>query len=111
MNREREREMIEQQEPQPGMDWFYRCWNAGSGVSEGLTLRDRLHARAIAIEAGDRVTAQLLRAAADQLGAERAALAEARQLIFRLQTNAACCRTSPAATTRDGEAPFEPEAL
>lgn len=77
MNREREREMIEQQEPQPGMDWFHRCWNAGSGVSEGLTLRDRLHARAIAIEAGDRVTAQLLRAAADQLGAERAALAEA----------------------------------
>ena len=77
MNRSREQEMIEQQEPQPGMAWFHRQWNAGSGVSEGLTLRERLHARAIAIEAGDRVTAQLLRAAADQLGAERAALAEA----------------------------------
>lgn len=77
MNREREREIMEQDEPQPGMDRFYRAWNAANGIAEGMTLRDRLHARARAIEAGDRVTAQLLRAAADQLGAERAALAEA----------------------------------
>jgi cell division septum initiation protein DivIVA len=37
--------------------------------------------------------------------------AEARQVIFRLQTNAACCRSSPDATTRDGEEPFISEAL
>ena len=77
MNRERERERIDQQEPQPGMSWFDRQWNAGAGVAEGLTLRERLLQRARAIEAGDRVTAALLRAASDQLGAERAALAEA----------------------------------
>ena len=41
----------------------------------------------------------------------RAELREARQIIYRLQTNAACCRSSPDATTRDGEAPFIPEAL
>ena len=77
MNRERERERIEQQDPQPGMSWHDRQWNAGAGVAEGLTLRERLLQRARAIEAGDRVTAALLRAASDQLGAERAALAEA----------------------------------
>lgn len=52
-----------------------------------------------------------LREAADEIERLRAELCEARQLIFRLQTFAACCRTSPAATTRDGEEPFEPEAL
>ena len=77
MNRDRERERIEQQDPQPGMSWHDRQWNAGAGVAEGLTLRERLLQRARAIEAGDRVTAALLRAASDQLGAERAALAEA----------------------------------
>lgn len=49
--------------------------------------------------------------AADEIERLRAELADARQIIFRLQTFAACCRTSPAATTRDGEAPHEPEAL
>lgn len=49
--------------------------------------------------------------AADEIERLRAELCEARQVIFRLQTNAACCRTSPAATTRDGEATFIPEAL
>jgi hypothetical protein len=77
MNREREREVLEANEPQPGLDRFYREWNAGNGIAEGLTLRERLLARARAIEAGDRVTAALLRSASDQLGAERAALAEA----------------------------------
>jgi uncharacterized coiled-coil DUF342 family protein len=52
----------------------------------------------------------------ETLRAERdAALAElifARQTIFQLRTKlAACCRTSPSATTRDGEATFIPEAL
>ena len=52
-----------------------------------------------------------LRQAADEIERLRAELREARQIIYRLQTNAACCRTSPNATTRDGEAPFIPEAL
>lgn len=52
-----------------------------------------------------------LREAADQIERLRGELAEARQIIFRLQTFAACCRTSPAATTRDGEEPFISEAL
>jgi hypothetical protein len=53
----------------------------------------------------------LEREAADEIERLRAELCEARQVIFRLQTNAACCRTSPSATTRDGEATFIPEAL
>ena len=58
-----------------------------------------------------RETAEWSTEAADEIERLRAELAEARQIIFRLQTSAACCRTSPAATTRDGEEPFEPEAL
>lgn len=49
--------------------------------------------------------------AADKIDRLCDELAEARQIIFRLQTSAACCRTSPAATTRDGEEPFISEAL
>lgn len=52
-----------------------------------------------------------LREGADEIDRLRAELAEARQIIFRLQNQAACCRTSPAATTPDGEEPFISEAL
>ena len=51
-----------------------------------------------------------LREGADEIDRLRDELADARQIIFRLQTSAACCRTSPAATTRDGEEPFISEA-
>lgn len=56
-------------------------------------------------------TAEWFNDAADEIERLRAELADARQIIFRLQTSAACCRTSPAATTRDGEEPFISEAL
>lgn len=142
MSTSEDRERMEREDLQPGMSTFDRAWDAANGWRGYSTLREKLMHRATAIEAGDRVTAQLLRAAADQLGAERAALAEAivahmpgcardqnttqycaeavrleqelreaRQEIYRLQTNAACCRTSPLATTRDGEEPHIPEAL
>jgi hypothetical protein len=52
-----------------------------------------------------------LREGADEIDRLRAELAEARQIIFRIQNHAACCRSSPDATTRDGEEPFISEAL
>jgi hypothetical protein len=68
---------MEREDLQPGMSTFDRNWDAANGWRGYSTLREQLMHRATAIEAGDRVTALLLRAAADQLGAERAALAEA----------------------------------
>lgn len=73
MSRDREKERLEAQEPQPGMSRFDQAWNAAHGVNS-LGMREtepdaddiayrfagELVRRHAAIHAGDRVTANML---------------------------------------------------
>ena len=121
MNREAEREMFEANPPQPGLDRFEREYHPNNmhAQTPHHRLLEQLTDRAAAIRAGDGVTADMLEAVGAWLTLYRRRearvlgdLCVARQEIYRLQTKlAACCRTSPDATTRDGEEPSIPEAL